>query len=131
MCISSLSDINKSSKHGCSYYSYLYILLHKASLTHLSEHQIYFVKLFHGYSMNRDLWMTINAKCIPTMFIYYELILPRLHFLLRAHPCKSCSNELFIISLTRTKASLSTPCNCIAKVSFKFLMNVCMTSRAD
>lgn len=33
-------------------------------LAHLSEHQIYFVKLFNGNLMNRDLWMTINAECI-------------------------------------------------------------------
>lgn len=49
---------------------------------YLSEQQIYFVKLFNRNVMNHDLWMTINAKCIRSMFIYYWLILPSLHFLL-------------------------------------------------
>lgn len=65
---------------------------------YLSEHQIYFVKLFNGNLMNRDLWMTINAGCISTVFIYYGLILPSLPFLLRRYSCKSCPNEPFIIS---------------------------------
>lgn len=65
---------------------------------YLSEHQIYFVKVFNGNLMNRDLWMTINAGCISTVFIYYGLILPSLPFLPRGYSCKSCLNELSIIS---------------------------------
>lgn len=68
---------------------------------YLSEHQIYFVKVFNGNLMNRDLWMTINAGCISTVFIYYGLILPSLPFLLRGYSCKSCLNELSIISAPR------------------------------
>lgn len=48
--------------------------------------------------MNRDLWMTINARRISIMFIYYWLILHCLHFLLDRYSCKSRLKELFIIS---------------------------------
>lgn len=68
---------------------------------YLSEHQIYFVKVFNGNLMNRDLWMTINAGCISMVFIYYGLILPSLPFLLRWYSCKSSLNEPFIISAPR------------------------------
>lgn len=64
---------------------------------YLSEQQIYFVKLFNGNVMNRDLWMTINAKCIPTMFIYYWLILPSRQFLLCRYSCKFWLIELLSI----------------------------------
>lgn len=64
---------------------------------YLSEQQVYFVKLFNGNVMNRDLWMTINAKCIPTLFLYYWLILPSLHFFLCRYSCKFSLNELLFI----------------------------------
>lgn len=77
-------------------------VFHLTKPAYLSEQQIYFVKLFNGNVTNRDLWMTINAKCISTMFIYYWLILPSLHFLLCRYSCKFCLNELLFIRLPST-----------------------------